>query len=366
MLVRVGDEASHLRSLYGLFLFDAVAYPQFGRRHTNMDTVRVLNHGNCWRIFFGTALVERRVCPAPPLVLQDERSQQKQGISMNRILSGLVCCGLLLAAAAWAEGRSDDVVRVAAESGFLDNADGVRPLRGVSYEMSVPKISLSSPLTATVIIFMHGTLDPRSRSSCGVWWNDAPATLKSLTNRENTHIYFLCSKATDPPGRDHGSWIFKRVDEISAVLDQLIKAGVAPERIFLSGHSAGGWTSLMAMPMVDRKFNAAIVFAPAFAGPRAEASEYPIWRGEIRPKHVAKMTSFDQVRALVFAYDNDPYNRTAELKFLVDRYPDSVQIISSICNMSLPLTGHMTHLKDCQAGATEKAIAEYLEARLAQ
>ena len=78
------------------------------------------------------------------------------------------------------------------------------------------------------------------------------------------------------------------------------------------------------------------------------------------------MTSFDQVRALVFAYDNDPYNRTAELKFLADRYPDSVQIISSICNMSLPLTGHMTHLKDCQAGATEKAIAEYLEARLAQ
>ena len=60
---------------------------------------------------------------------------------MNRILSGLVCCGLLLAAAAWAEGRSDDVVRVAAESGFLDNTDGVSPLRGVSYEMSVPKIS---------------------------------------------------------------------------------------------------------------------------------------------------------------------------------------------------------------------------------
>jgi hypothetical protein len=73
-----------------------------------------------------------------------------------------------------------------------------------------------------------------------------------------------------------------------------------------------------------------------------------------------------QVRASVFAYDNDPYNRTAELKFLVDRYPDIVEIISSTCKMSLPLTGHMTHLKDRQAEATKKAICEYLEMRLSQ
>ena len=185
-----------------------------------------------------------------------------------------------------------------------------------------------------------------------------------LAKKENTHLFFLCSKATDPPGRDHGSWIFERVEEISVVLDQLIAAGVAPGRIFLSGHSAGGWASLMAMSMVDRKFNAAIVFAPAFAGPRAEEGEYPIWRGEIRPKQVAKMSSFDVVRALVFAYDNDPFNRTAELKFLTDRYPDSVEIISSTCKITLPLTGHLTHLKDCQAETTEAAMTRYLEVRL--
>ena len=100
------------------------------------------------------------------------------------------------------------------------------------------------------------------------------------------------------------------------------------------------------------------------SGGRAVAAGCP--NGQIRPKHVTKMTSIDQVRALVFAYDNDPYNWTAELKFLADRYPDSVEIISSTCNMSLPLTGHMTHLKDCQAEATEKAIAEYVETRLSQ
>ena len=78
------------------------------------------------------------------------------------------------------------------------------------------------------------------------------------------------------------------------------------------------------------------------------------------------MSLFDEVRALVFAYDNDPFNRTAELKFLTDRYPDSVEIISSTCKIAWPLTGHLTHLKDCQAETTEAAIARYLEARLSE
>tara|TARA_Y100001960_G_C14718485_1_gene851070 strand:- start:635 stop:1579 length:945 start_codon:yes stop_codon:yes gene_type:complete len=279
-------------------------------------------------------------------------------------------CGVLALAAILivphvsAEGRSDDTVKVIAESGFLDDTEGVKPVRGASYEMSAPKISLPFPKNAIVVIYMHGTQNPRSRSSCGAWWNDVPATLKNLAKKENLHLYYLCSKATDPPGRDHGSWIFERVKEISAVLDQLTDTGVPPQRIFLSGHSAGGWASLMAMSMVDRKFNAAIVFAPAFAGPRAEEGVYPIWRGEIRPKHVTKMTSFDTVRALVFAYDNDPYNRTAELKFLTNRYPDSVEMVSSTCMISLPLTGHLTHLKDCEAEATERTIIRYIEARL--
>ena len=276
----------------------------------------------------------------------------------------LALISLFLASVVSAEGRSDDTMNLIAESGFLNDIEGVKPIRGASYEMSVPKISLSSPKTAIVIIYMHGTQNPRSRSSCGAWWNDAPMTLKSLTKMKNTHLYFLCSKATDPRGRDHGSWIFERVKEISVVLGQLIDTGVAPERIFLSGHSAGGWASLMAMSMVDQKFNAAIVFAPAFAGPRSEEGEHPIWRGEIRPKQVAKMSSFDVVRALVFAYDNDPFNRTAELKFLTDRYPDSVEIISSTCKITLPLTGHLTHLKDCQAETTEAAMTRYLEVRL--
>jgi predicted alpha/beta hydrolase family esterase len=278
-----------------------------------------------------------------------------------------VLTALLVASTVSAEGRSDDTVKIVAKSGFLNDTNSVKPVRGASYEATISKISLSSPKTATVVIYMHGTINPRSRSNCSLWWNDAPPTLTSLTKRENTHIYFLCSKATDPgggSGRDRGSWIFKRVEEISIVLEQMIDAGVLPGNIFLLGHSAGGWASLMAMPMVDRKFNAAIVFASAFAGPRAESGVYPVWRGEIRPKHVEIMKSFDIVRALVFAYDNDPYNRSSELEFLADTFPGAVRMISYSCNIGLPLTGHLTHLKDCQQAGTTQTIFQYVDEQI--
>ena len=60
-----------------------------------------------------------------------------------------------------------------------------------------------------------------------------------------------------------GSYIDKRKREINKVLDQLISVGIKPENIFLTGYSAGGWTSLMMMDQVEKKFNSAIVFAPA-------------------------------------------------------------------------------------------------------
>ena len=34
----------------------------------------------------------------------------------------------------------------------------------------------------------------------------------------------------------------------------------------------------MMMDEVEKKFNSAIVFAPAFAGPRSETNKYPQWR----------------------------------------------------------------------------------------
>ena len=97
----------------------------------------------------------------------------------------------------------------------------------------------------------------------------------------------MCSKATD--GNKTGSYIEKRVNEIDNVLDQLLDNGIKPKNIFLSGVSAGGWSSLMLMPKVGIKFNSAIVFAPACCGPRHEINKYPVWRKKIRPKQVKQI-----------------------------------------------------------------------------
>ena len=122
--------------------------------------------------------------------------QQERLLGCARVLK----CGVLALAAmltaplASAEGRSDDTVKVIAESGFLDDIEGVKPARGASYEMAAPRISLPSPKNAIVIIYMHGTQNPRSRSSCGAWWNDAPATLKVLAvQRPDQSTRSICS-----------------------------------------------------------------------------------------------------------------------------------------------------------------------------
>ena len=61
-----------------------------------MGTVRFPNRGNGWWIFSRTALVESRIHSTSSLVFQDERSEQKQGAGVTRILillAGLVLVG---------------------------------------------------------------------------------------------------------------------------------------------------------------------------------------------------------------------------------------------------------------------------------
>ena len=175
-----------------------------------------------------------------------------------------------------------------------------------------------------------------------------------MAKADDTYFYYLCSKATD--GIQVGSYIYKRKKEINKILDQLISAGVKPKNIFLSGHSAGGWTSLMMMDQVENKFNSAIVFAPAFAGPRSEINKYPKWRKEARPRQVKEMTQVKAIKALIFAYEDDKFNRPKELNFLIEKYPNSVELVGYKCG-----NGHDTTHNDCRLSKTKKIIKAYFE-----
>ena len=164
-------------------------------------------------------------------------------------------------------------------SGFvIDNEKNKFNLQPISksYKGKTPDISLNNSENIKIVIFSHGTTRPQKKEKCKKKYNAIPNSLLSLTEIDNVFFYYLCSKATD--GNKPGSYIEKRVNEIENVLDQLLDSGIKPKNIFLSGVSAGGWSSLMLMPKVGKKFNSAIVFAPACCGPRHEINKYPVWR----------------------------------------------------------------------------------------
>ena len=222
------------------------------------------------------------------------------------------------------------------------------------YKGKTPEINLDNGKDLTIIIFSHGTTRPQKKEKCTKSYNKIPDSLRVLANSDNTYFYYLCSKAVD--GGKIGSYIYKRKKEINVVLDQLISVGVNPKKIFLAGHSAGGWTSLMMMDEVEKKFNSAIVFAPAFAGPRSEINKYPKWRKEERPRQVKKMTEVKVIKALIFAYEDDRFNRPEELMFIKEKYPNTVEMVSYNCGK-----GHNTGYNDCKISETKKIIKRYLE-----
>ena len=242
-------------------------------------------------------------------------------------------------------------------SGFvIENENNKFNLQPISkfYKGKTPKITLKNGGNIKIIIFSHGTTRPQKKEKCKKKYNAIPSSLLSLNKNKNIFFYYLCSKAKD--GNTSGSYISKRVKEIENILDQLIDNGIKPKNIFLSGVSAGGWSSLMLMSKVDSKFNSAIVFAPACCGPRHEINKYPKWRKEIRPKQVKEIESANSIKALIFSYDDDKFNRSKELMFLKKKSPNTVKLVGYKCG-----NGHNTYRKDCRINETKKIIKKYIE-----
>ena len=240
-------------------------------------------------------------------------------------------------------------------TGFITPDEDISPV-AFSYTKDRPVIRISDAQQATVIIYQHGTKRPSYRENCKARIEEIPVSITALEEEPGTYIWFICSTATDDGTR--GSYIFKRVAETDVVLDELLAAGVKPRNLFLAGHSAGGWVSLMAAQEIGAKFNAAIAFAPACCGSREEINRFPLWRKKTRPAQVKQMLSADRLRALVFAYSDDAFNRPDELQFLMAQFPASTELVGYDCK-----AGHTTHLNDCRSKATTQRIHDYVLAR---
>jgi len=233
---------------------------------------------------------------------------------------------------------------------------------------NVESIKLSVPAAQQrVIIYNHGTHLSFEREACFLPINQAPESLVQLSldsPQKRLLVYRLCSTAiedTHEPA-DAGKQVYLRKQEINTVIDAFLAKGILPKHLFLAGHSNGGWTSLMMMRDVNKRFNGVIAFAPAFAGRRDEENAFPWWRRQARPAQIKDMLGAPEMDALVFAYDNDAYNRPQDLTFLTDKYPrkdkHGVELVSYGCSSFYP--AHVTFWKDCHLDRTKKQINQFI------
>jgi pimeloyl-ACP methyl ester carboxylesterase len=207
-----------------------------------------------------------------------------------------------------------------------------------------------------VLIYNHGTDRPQERHSCDEA-QDVPAVVRDISAANGWTVRYLCSQATD--GGVAGSYTYKRADEILDTVRGLREQGVPARHIFLLGQSAGGWSSLMAARKDHSGFNAIVAFAPAFAGPRHEMTKYPWWRNELQPRQIGELAAAARIEALIFAYDDDTFDRPRELAPLA--LVRGVRIVAfNRCG-----EGHGTAHGQCFRQGARRLIEDYIRARLA-
>ena len=254
-----------------------------------------------------------------------------------------------------------------AVSVFLSACSSMGHNSKLSVAERIQSLALTAPSSQQrVIIYNHGISRPQQLEPCYLFYNDPPKSLASLADTQ-TLIYKLCSTATESPAiSSAGKQVYLRKKEINYAIDAFLARGIQPKNIFLAGHSNGAWTSLMMMQDVNKRFNGVIAFAPAFAGKRSEASYAPWWRNTVRPNQIKEMLKAPKMDALVFAYENDAFNRPQELQFLAQNYPLSntqgVDLIAYDCGLRKP---HQTFRKDCRGAETSLRIKRFIEQQIA-
>jgi pimeloyl-ACP methyl ester carboxylesterase len=236
-----------------------------------------------------------------------------------------------------------------------------------SIQEQINRVAFSVPPDQQiVIIYNHGISAPQQREPCYMPYNRPPSSLRQLAS-DHLLVYSLCSTSVESPlPSAAGKQVYLRKQEISHAIDAFLARGILPRNLFLAGHSNGGWTSLMMARDTDKRFNGVIAFAPAFAGKRKEEKLFPWWRHKVRPKQVKDMLGAPRMDALVFAYENDPYNRPQDLQFLVQHYPlkngHGVELVSYGCGLR---NAHQTFRNDCRLLSTKAKIIQFLQKQIA-
>ena len=219
--------------------------------------------------------------------------------------------------------------------------------------LTVAAVAMATTIPAAekkIVVYSHGQRFENKPEGC--FLTGPPRTLEDTAIAAGYEVFHFCEEAVEKPGDRPGSYIYKRVALLNAKVERLEKKGYRPENIVLAGHSAGAWTSLMLVSKDTRlsKKVRVIAFAPSCCGTEAERAGSAVWR-RARTEQIADMLSGAPFRALIFSYDDDEYENTANLQFLARRG----RLAPSNCGR-----GHRTYKRDCRADETARLIAGFL------
>ena len=107
-----------------------------------------------------------------------------------------------------------------------------------------------------------------------------------------------------------------RKQDIQARVEAYRQQGVPAKQIFLVGHSAGAWASLLLKMEQPGLFNAVIALAPAFAG---EEADRDAWWWQRRQDYLDRFAAARDVSALVFSFEGDTFEEPNDLDELLMR-----------------------------------------------
>jgi predicted esterase len=238
-------------------------------------------------------------------------------------------------------------------------------------------IRLAAPAETVVLIYNHGSEQEFIRDPCEPARGDSsewsvPSVLSNLSGTRVAGkvivVYGYCTPSRVGEylhaERSGEPKVVKRAREIAILADRFAALGVPRRQIFLAGHSAGAWASLLVAREGPGWFNAVVGFGPAFAGRRA--SRPPGWQW-LRGTQVLHLSAATRIDALIFAFEGDPYEPPEDLAFL-RRIPgvelvvlSGTQIDGVSCGSRSP---HLTDRKPCFHATQGARIRDYIERRL--
>lgn len=230
-------------------------------------------------------------------------------------------------------------------------------------------------VNAVVLIYNHGSLSEDKRDPCfpdsGILPGGMPDIVRGLSGKKlagkSVYIYALCSEI---PGRlklrdsAENLKIRLRMDEIIVTVQRFRALGVPSEQIFLLGHSAGGWASLLIEREDPELVNAVVAFAPAFAGMKHRRNK--TWQ-RFRDQHQRHLSAGKNMRGLVYAFPGDSYNTPADLAFFA-RIPylefQPLALPQNVAARSC-YRGHRAVFRRCFSQAHGVELRDFLQRQLA-